>query len=137
MPVIGKKTYTIPILARSRDFADAETVDNFAFSAEAGPSQDKMYFAKNGIITQVVLLSHSEGVASSNEAWPWYLRINATTDYLLATVSSTAALKNFSKLSGLNIPVTTTDFWNIKTVCPTWATNPTGTWMSGYIVVSY
>ena len=136
MPVKRKQCYTIPILSRLYDYADAETVDVIGFCAEAGSSSSKTYFAKAGIITEVVLIGHCETTNGTAEAWPWYLRLNGTTDYALGSVSASAAIRDFSK-RGLSIPVTTTDYAFIKTICPTWATNPVGTWVNGYIVVSY
>lgn len=69
--------------------------------------------------------SNNSGV--SNETVTFYLRVNDTTDYLIATASFGAtsfALVNFSNLA-MDVAIAAGDFIEIKMVCPTFATNPT------------
>lgn len=72
------------------------------------------------------------GTAGSNEAWSLYVRVNDTTDTLIATVSSTAQGRVWAN-STINISLTSGDKIIIKSICPTWATNPTNLVWAGYI----
>ena len=138
MPVIRKQCYTIPILSRGADYADGQTV-YIGFRSETGSASlndAKLFFAKAGIITQVILIADSEGGNGTNEAWTVSLRLNDTTNTTLAVVSAAVQLRDFSNRS-LSIPVTTSDFVTIYFITPTWATNPVTTTFRGYIIVSY
>jgi hypothetical protein len=90
-----------------------------------GTSADakRKYFLKAGTIKAVHYRMKSEGGVGTNENISAYIRINNTTDYLIATVGTTDTWRKFYN-EGLNIPVTTNDYFEIKVVCPTWATNP-------------
>jgi hypothetical protein len=72
------------------------------------------------------------GTAGSNESWSVSIRVNNTTDTLIATVSSTSANRRWNN-QALNIVLVAGDTINIKNVCPTWGTNPTNLTMTGYL----
>ena len=74
----------------------------------------------------------SASVAGSNENVSIYIRVNNTTDYLIATVGNTNAFKEFINTS-LSISITIGDYIEFKIVCPTWATNPTQVGCGGTI----
>ncbi|MBE3113065.1 MAG: hypothetical protein IMZ49_00400 [Actinobacteria bacterium] len=76
----------------------------------------------------------SATVASSNEAWPLYIRLNNTTDYLVASLSNTDAIKWWIN-TNMNIPVKSTDFIEMKFVTPAWVTNPTNQKGIGYLTI--
>ena len=61
-----------------------------------------------------------------------YVRKNDSTDTLIQTVSSATAERSWTNNS-LSISVAAGDYVEIKGVNPTWATNPGGVAVSGYI----
>ena len=92
--------------------------------ARAPTSTDGQYYItvpKTGVIKSIEVFTQST-VVGTNEAWPWYVRVNSV-DTLIATLSAATAVRNFINLS-MNVSVTKGDILQIKTVCPTWATNP-------------
>lgn len=76
----------------------------------------------NGVIRACTFNSWASGTAGSGEAWSLYIRHNST-DYLVATVSSTAAIRVFEN-TALNIPYVDSDTVKMILVNPAWATNP-------------
>ena len=90
---------------------------------------------QNGIIASAIITIFSGTAAGTNEAWEIYVRVNDTTDYLIASVSA-AASNRFWRNNSLSIPITTSDFFCIKMICPTWATNPDGCRVMGTIGVN-
>jgi hypothetical protein len=72
--------------------------------------------------------------AGSNEDWSMYIRVNDTTDYLIATVSQNANIRLFEN-SSLNITLNDNDWFSIKLVNPIWGTNPVGTTGAGQLTV--
>jgi len=62
------------------------------------------------------------------------VRKNHTTDYLIATVAAAANERIFSN-TGLAIALAAGDYIEIKSVQPTWATNPVTTFFSGYVLI--
>lgn len=89
-----------------------------------------------GILMGVHLDMTSYSTTGSNENISIYIRVNDTTDYLIATVGSTALVRIFENLAmnaGAGIAFNgTTDFYCYKVVCPTWATNPAASGFQGY-----
>lgn len=93
----------------------------------------KVYIRKSGVIRIADLYSYS-GTAGSNEAWSAYIRLNNTTDYLIATISSATNERVFNN-SSMNIPVVAGDYFEIKLVNPTWGTSPLTTVFGGNIII--
>ncbi len=92
----------------------------------------KVYIRKAGTITMANILCQTNGTVGSAENWSMYIRLNNTTDTLIATVGVGAAEKVFSK-SDLSIAVVAGDYFEIKNVPPAWVTNPTSTICGGYV----
>ena len=86
----------------------------------------------NGTITGANIFSYS-GTAGTSENWVLYIRLKNTVDYTIATVSS-ATNKRIWESYALNIPVKKGDYFEIKSVQPTFATNPATTIFGGYIL---
>ena len=74
------------------------------------------------------------GTAGTNENWSLYIRKNNTTDTLIATLGVNTNERKFTN-AALNIAMADGDYFEIKGVQPTWATNPLTTIYGGYIVV--
>lgn len=95
----------------------------------------RVYIKKPGTITIADLFMRIDGTAPSNEGWSIYIRLNNTTDTLIATVGDTATEKRFAN-AALSIAVAVDDYFEIKIVNPTWATNPTSVIIGGTIYIT-
>jgi hypothetical protein len=93
----------------------------------------KIYIRKAGKIKIAEIYCYS-GTAGTAEAWSLYIRLNNTTDYLIATLSVSALERVFSNAE-LNIAVAVGNYIEIKMVNPLWATNPLTTIFGGYIYI--
>ena len=115
---------------------DAQTVA-FSQSVNAPTLATNAYYEVvmrgNGVIRGCDLNMLVGGTAGTNENWSLYVRHNGT-DYLVATVGSTAVVRNFSNTS-LNIPYVDGDIVRMVYVNPTWATNPTAVTAMGTLIL--
>lgn len=96
---------------------------------------NKIYIRQKGVITRANIVS-SSGTAGTSEAWPMYVRVNNTVDYLIETKSISANQRIWANTS-INIPVNAGDYIEMKSVQPTFATNPATTLLGGYIYLEY
>ena len=97
----------------------------------------RIYFNKEGTITAADICFVSGNAVGTNENITMYIRKNNTTDYEILTVGNTDRQRRFVN-SALSIPINgTTDYIEIKLVCPTWATNPSTVSASGYLTIKY
>lgn len=106
--------------------ADATTYyiyPNFLLTSETGAT--RFYPPTAGTITRARVQVGVQGVNGTTESVAVYLRKNATTDYALTTTMTYDSTFNTVNATGLSIPVTDGDYFTVKIVCPTWATNPT------------
>ncbi|MEM5794747.1 MAG: hypothetical protein AAGU23_00520, partial [Bacillota bacterium] len=69
----------------------------------------KLPIPRTGIIKKVYVRWHTGGTAGSNESISVYVRVNGTTDTLIATVGNTSTEKEFYN-TGLSIAVSTDDY---------------------------
>jgi len=97
-------------------------------SLTATANISRMYVPFNGTIIGAKIMSRAV-TAGTGEDVSAYIRLNNTTDTLIATVGEAASVRLFFN-SSLNIAVSADDddYFEIKVVCPTWATDPV-TWM--------
>ena len=93
----------------------------------------RIYFSHAQKITGANIQLYSS-TGGSNEAWSLYIRLNDTTDYLIATVSQNANIRLFEN-NGLNIDLVAGDFITIKSVQPVWSINPVGTTAAGNLTI--
>jgi hypothetical protein len=93
----------------------------------------KVHVRKAGTIKMANIYSYS-GTAGTAEAWSCYIRKNNTTDYLIATLSVATNERIFTN-SSLNIAMAAGDYFEIKMVNPTWATNPLTFVPAGYVYI--
>jgi len=115
--------YAINVMALTSSPGDGATV--YFGNMPKVPSAvniNKVYIRKEGTIKIVEIYCYS-GTAGTAEAWSLSIRKNNTTDYLIATLSVSASERIFSN-AALAIPVAIGDYFEIKSVQPTWATNP-------------
>lgn len=131
----GSLGYAINLQALTSSPADAATVyfGTLPKAPVTAAGTSKVYIPKAGTITRAEIYCYS-GTAGTNEAWSLYVRLNATTDYLIATLSTATSERKFQNAS-INIPVAAGDFIEIKGIQPTWATNPLTTIYGGYVYI--
>ena len=127
------KGYFLHVQALTSSPADAQTVyfgqlPKAPVTTSAG---SKVYIRKAGTIKITQIYSFS-GTAGTNEAWSLYIRVNDTTDTLIQTVSSATTERIWTN-STLSIAMAAGDYFEIKMVNPTWATNPLTSIFGGYI----
>jgi len=130
----GGLGYAIAIQALTSSPADGATA--FIGSAPRAPGAvglHKIPIVKAGTITAAAVAVYS-GTAGSNEAWSLYIRLNNTTDYLIATLSVATSERLFTN-TNLSIAVVAGDYFSIKSVQPTWGTNPLTTTYGGHVYV--
>lgn len=125
--------YCINVQALTSSPTDAQTV-YFGMLPKAPITTadvSKVYIPAASRIKRAEIYCYS-GTAGSAEAWSLYVRVNNTTDYLIATLSVSQSERKFQNAS-LDIPVVAGDYFEIKGVQPTWATNPLTTIYGGYL----
>jgi len=134
VPGVGGLGYTIAVQALTSSPADGATA--FIGCAPRAPGAvglHKIPIVKAGTITAAMVAVYS-GTAGSNEAWSLYVRLNNTTDTLIATLSVSASERLFTN-TALSIPVVVGDYVSIKSVQPTWGTNPLTTTYGGHLYI--
>lgn len=127
--------YAINVQALTSSPTDAQTV-YFGMLPKApvtAADTSKVYIPKAGRIKRAEIYCYS-GTAGTAEAWSLYVRVNNTTDYLIATLSQAQSERKFQN-AALDIPVAAGDYFEIKGVQPTWATNPLTTIYGGYVYI--
>lgn len=83
---------------------------------------NRIYPPRPGNIRSVTLWGQF-GTAGTAESWSASLRLNNTTDYLIEAEAISATYRLWSNTQ-MNIEVVVGDYFEIKLVNPTWATNP-------------
>lgn len=125
--------HTINVQALTSSPADAQTV-YFGMLPKAPTTTantSKVYVRQAGTITAAEIYCYS-GTAGTNESWSLYIRVNNTTDYLIATVAAATSERVFTN-SSLSISLAAGDYFEIKGIQPTWVTNPLTCIYGGYI----
>ena len=91
----------------------------------------------SGFVRRITFLQLTAGTLGSGETGSLYIRVNATTDYLLTDLLDWAALTrsgNHEFESGV-VPLEVNDFVTLKITTPAWTTNPTSVVYSGNIFI--
>ena len=88
----------------------------------------------SGIINVAEIYDYS-GTAGTNEAYSYYIRLNNVNDYLISTLTVNTNERVFTN-SSMGISVSAGDYFEIKRVHPTWATNPLTNIVGGYVLVN-
>lgn len=131
----GVSAYAINIQALTSSPADAATyyigMMPKALTTTAGAN--KCYMRAAGTIKRVELYTYA-GTAGTNENVSFYVRKNNTTDTLIQTVGAATNERIFTN-SSLSIAMAAGDYFEIKMVCPTWATNPLTFILGGYVYI--
>ena len=125
--------YTLHVQALTSSPSDGATI-YFGQLPKAPTSTaniSKVYVSKAGTIKIAEIRCYS-GTAGTAESWSLYIRKNNTTDTLIATLAVSASERVFSNTS-LSIAMAAGDYFEIKSVNPTWSTNPLTTIFGGYV----
>ncbi len=129
------KGYTIPFQALTSSPTDGQTV--YIGSLPKAPTttagSTKQYIPRAGTIKKVYVYTYS-GTAGTNELWQMLIRINNAADTRIANLSVNTNERVFSN-TGLSISVNAGDYFEIKSIQPTWATNPLTTIYGGIVYV--
>ncbi len=131
----GPSNYTIAVQALTSNPVDAQTV-YFGMLPKAPTTTaniSKIYVRATCTIKRAEIYCYS-GTAGTNQAWSLYIRKNNTTDTLIATVSAATSERVFSN-AALSIAMAANDYFEIKSVNPTWGTNPLTCIFGGYVVI--
>jgi hypothetical protein len=97
-------------------------------------NKNRIYIRKAGTIKIADILLYSGSVVGTNEEISVYIRLNDTADTLISALSVADAMRDFNN-SALSVAVVAGDYITIKMVCPTWATNPEGAYISGHVYI--
>jgi len=127
--------YTLSVQALTSSPADNATIyfGNLPKAPVTTANISKVYIPRAGVIKRAEIYCYS-GTAGTNQAWSGYIRKNNTTDTLISTLSVATNERVFSN-SSLAISVVAGDYFEIKFINPTWATNPLTTIFGGYIYI--
>jgi hypothetical protein len=134
--VDANRGYSINVLAMVSSPVDGETT--YFGILPAPPSttegQSKIYIRRAGTIKIAEIYSYS-ATAGTAESWSMKVRLNGATDYPVGADQSVSANERIWSNTSINIPVIPGDYIQIKSVQPTWATNPDQTTFGGYIYI--
>ena len=129
----GTSNYTLNVQALTSSPVDAQTIyfGNLPKAPTTTANISKVYIPKTGTIKRADIYCYS-GTAGTNESWSIYIRLNNTTDTLIQTKAVNTNERVFSNAS-LSISVVAGDYIEIKSVNPTWVTNPLTVIFSGIL----
>jgi len=133
--ITGYTGYTLSVQALTSSPADGATIyfGQLPKAPVSAAATSKIYIRKAGTIKAANIYCYS-GTAGTAEAWSISIRLNNTTDTQIASVAAATNERVFSN-TGLSISVSVGDYIEIKSVNPTWATNPLTTIFGGYIYI--
>jgi hypothetical protein len=131
-PATNALGFSIKVQALTSSPTDAQTV-YFGMLPKAPittANVSKVYVRRACTLKVAEIYCYS-GTAGTAESWSLYVRKNNATDYLIATLAVSASERVFSN-TALSIPFAVGDYFEIKGIQPTWATNPLTTIYGGY-----
>ena len=130
-----RPTYTLFVQALTTTPTDSQTVYFGTLPKAPTTTADisRVYVPRTGTIVRADIWCYSGG-AGTGENWSLYIRLNNTTDTLIATLGVTTNARNFQN-TALGIAVVAGDYIEIKGVQPAWATNPTTCIYGGHITI--
>lgn len=126
--------FSINVLALSSDPVDSETV-YFGMNPKAPSTTagiNKIYIRKACTLVGAEIYCYSAAGGGTTENWSLYVRLNNTSDTLIATLGVNTTERVFSN-AALNIALAVGDYIEIKGVQPAWTLNPRQTTYGGYL----
>lgn len=125
----GGLGYTLTFTGSNFNPADATTYFTSLGQTNTNSGRRKVYVPKAGTI-KVIQIDAYASTAGSGEQIDMYVRVNNTTDTLIASVSAATNGRSFTN-TGMSVAVSVGDYLELKMVCPTWVTNPASWDMGG------
>jgi len=127
--------YTLQVQALTNSPADGATV--YLGVAPSAPAStvnlSTQIIPRGGWLNTTEIYDYS-GTAGTNQAYSYYIRVNNTQDYLVSTLSVATSERVFSNTS-MGIQVFKGDYFEVKRIQPTWATNPLTNIVGGYVLI--
>jgi hypothetical protein len=134
--VDANRGYSINVMATESSPVDGETT--YFGILPAPPSttegQSKIYIRRAGTIKIAEIYSYSVTNGTA-ESWGMNVSLNGVTDYPIGAAQSVYTHERIWSNTSINIPVIPGDYIQIKSVQPSWATNPAQTTFGGYIYI--
>jgi len=132
----GGLGYALSVLSGAGDAADTSTkyFGNLPLNVSGIAGQRRVYIGKAGTIKIAYIDCFCATTIGSSESWSLYIRLNDTTDTLIAAVALEANHRVFAN-TNLSIAVVAGDYFEIKAIYPTWVTDPVITGFSGNIYI--
>ena len=123
--------------ASSQNPTDATTryVSNYPLSQVSTYSSAAITMSFTGTITSASINWIASSVVGTAETISAYIRLNDTTDYLIASVANTNTVRVFTN-TAMSVPIVANDTIALKFVYPTWVTNPTSVSVGGYAIAT-
>lgn len=136
--VTNPKGYALPFSATALGLNPADATTYFAGELHALTMQttatvQAVRVPKAGVLTFAYATFRNFGTPGSNTNSTVYVRVNNTTDYTIATTVDTSVLGTYTNAVSFGVPVAKSDFFEIKWITPTWATNPTNVTVAGTV----
>ena len=133
--VAYKNNYTLDFMALNTSLTDGQTIymGQLPLVPTTTAATRKIFIRNAGTIKMANLYSYAT-TAGTNEIWTWYIRLNNTTDTVIALVASNSNERTRVN-TGLNIAVVPGDYVEIKMVNPTWSTNPNNITFGWYLYI--
>ncbi len=94
----------------------------------------RVYIPKTGTIKTVYITAASTANVGSNEAWSLYVVVDNSTSTLIKSITSTSNPRVWDN-TAMSISVSQGSYLEIKSINPTWATNPTEMNYSGNVYI--
>lgn len=108
------------------------------FTANTSPTSSGngglFYAPFAGVIKWADVYTNSNGAAGTSENISFYIRVNNTTDYLIGTVGLASGIRRYTN-HAMNVTLAENDYFEVKMLCPTWATNPSNVRIMGTITM--
>lgn len=138
---VKPNTFTMDLGFTAFGPADATTYYFGAITPTAAPTTTAAIrtckIPVNATLVGAVINCAALGGAGSGESTSMYVRLNNTTDITLSTAVLYNATNTQFVITGLNSVVTTSDYFEIKMVTPTWVTNPSTTATAVTLLFNY
>lgn len=133
--ITNYRGYTLTLQALTSAPVDAQTIYFGTIPAAPSTTQGtrKVRIPRTGTIKSCVIYSQS-GTAGTSESWTLSIRVNNTADNTIAGVGVATNEREWINNS-MSVAVSAGDYIEIKSVNPTWATNPNTTIFGGFIYI--
>ena len=134
---LNSKVYSINFFSNAWSITAGTTyyIANFPRNPATTANQSRVGIPKAGTITDAIFTIYTSGVIGSNNAITASIRLNNTTDYLIAQNATATIFRTFSNNS-LSIPVSVGDTVEIKLqVATPYTTVPTNNFPTAQILI--